>query len=226
MKFKHKFTAIIACYNEQANIQTIIKEVIKCDQISEVIVINDGSSDRTSIKIQDLKSLKKLRIIELLRNEGKGYALSTGINFANNQHLLFIDADLKNLRVSHLLELMRPIDNNEADMVLGQPTKNPANYFWNPFKKLSGQRAMKLDDISPLKDKLRVARFGAETLINLYYKKNKMKTKTIPLRGLYHPIKFQKRPFNKALKEYFCAFKEIVFSVFRNRKFLLAKIKT
>jgi len=62
-------------------------------------------------------------------------------------------------------------------MVLGQPTKTLIHPDINPFKRLSGQRALKKTDLMPLIEKMKTVRYGVETLINIHYKTMHKKSK-------------------------------------------------
>jgi hypothetical protein len=79
-------------------------------------------------------------------------------------------------------------------MVLGQATETLINYSLNPFKSLTGERALLRKDILPLIEKMKEARFGVETLINLYYQSECKVFKYVMLNGLIHPTKFSKNP--------------------------------
>ena len=105
----------------------------------------------------------------LPENRGKGYAMATALQNARGDIIVFIDADLSNLQEGHFLKLITPVKNREADMVLGQATETLVNYRVNPFKSLSGQRCLLKKDIMPIVEKMKEARFGVETLINLYF---------------------------------------------------------
>lgn len=83
---------VIAAYNEYPKIQEIVLQLIKNFNI---IVVDDGSTDRTS---QELKKIhaKNFHLLRHCYNLGVGASLRTGLEYANNlkiQYCLFMDGD-------------------------------------------------------------------------------------------------------------------------------------
>ena len=72
----------------------------------EVILINDGSLDKTLLLIKSYlknsKNKKNFKLISLKHNKGKGYALATGVRHAKNNWLLTSDIDLS-VSLNHLV---------------------------------------------------------------------------------------------------------------------------
>jgi len=164
-----KVSAIICAYNEEKTVKDVILAVSESLLVQEIIVVNDGSSDNTKQIIEELQKEIEIKTIHLAENKGKGYAMATGIENSTGEIIVFIDADLSNLKEKHFEQLITPIFSKEADMVLGQATETLINYKINPFKSFTGERALLKKDVLPLLGKMRTSRFGVETLINLYY---------------------------------------------------------
>jgi len=196
-----KTAAIICAYNEQKTIVSLLKNVCDIPFFDEIIVINDGSQDTTGLLIKELKA-HTIRDIHSQENKGKGYAMAMGVELAKVEYLVFIDADLLNFTSVHANQLLSPLINGEADMVLGQATDTLINYKINPFKNLSGQRALKKKDILPILERMKPAGYGVETLINLHYKANHKVIKHVCLDKLVHPPKFGITKPHKALKKF------------------------
>ena len=167
---KLKTTAIVCAFNEERTIESILNAICEINIFDDLIVINDGSEDETKSRINGLNLTKSFTAIHLSENKGKGYAMAKGTALAKTEFLVFIDADLSNFTHKHALELLNPVLNGKADMVLGQPTKTLIHPAINPFKNLSGQRALKKMDIMPLLEQMKTVRYGVETLINIQYK--------------------------------------------------------
>ncbi len=87
---------IIPVYNEESTIGKVIQRVIRKDfgLKKEIIVINDGSTDKTG---EILRSLKygELRVIDYRKNKGKGYAIRKGIEKSKGTVIAIQDADLE-----------------------------------------------------------------------------------------------------------------------------------
>lgn len=91
---------IIPCYNEEVNIQKGVLDKIgnfsKNDpRFSEVIIVDDGSDDRSKklIKEEYLRQFSKFRLIEN-NHQGKAFAIITGIKTAKANYVMFSDIDL------------------------------------------------------------------------------------------------------------------------------------
>lgn len=218
-----KISAIICAYNEEKTVREVVTTV--CDYFfDEVIVVNDGSTDGTDKILTELLNLSTLKYIALPENKGKGYAMATGVENSTGEIIVFIDADLSNLKEEHFEQLITPIFSNEADMVLGQATETLINYKFNPFKSFTGERAMLKKDILPILEEMKTSKFGVETLINLYFQAHEKSVKYIMLEGLKHPTKFDKaNGKSQAIKEFVLEGHQIALAAFNSFN-LLTKI--
>ena len=220
-----KTTAIICAYNEENTIVDVILYTSISSIIDEIIVVNDGSTDETKEIIDTLKKEIDFKAIHLKKNKGKGYAMAIGVENTSNEIIVFVDADLSNIQEKHLKLLINPVISGEADMVLGQPSETLIDYGINPFKSFTGQRAVLKIDITPLVEKMKVSRFGVETLINLFYQSQGKIVKHVMLKDLIHPTKYGKTTPIKATKEFIFEGKEIVMTAIKNYDLILKSLK-
>lgn len=213
-----KVTAIVCAYNEERTISSVIKAILNCEIVGELIVVNDGSQDKTSELIRQFINDEKLLFIDLPQNMGKGYCMAEGVAKASNEIIVFVDGDLCNFSCKYIKQLVKPILNNEADMVIGHPAENRFDAMFNPFKPLAGERVVFRRDILPILDEMRESRFGVETLMNLYYRATGKIIKYVILYKLKHPIKLQKTSFINAIKDYLLEAYQIINTIYKHRE--------
>lgn len=88
-----RLSIIIPIYNEQNTILQTVRQVLR-QQVHEVVIINDGSSDGTALKLKLIRD-PRVRIKTHLSNQGKGRAIISGINLVTGNYVLIQDADLE-----------------------------------------------------------------------------------------------------------------------------------
>ena len=101
-------------------------------------------------------------------------------------------------------------------MVMGQPGLTFIHTRYNPFKFLTGQRAVKREHIIPIMESIRFTRFGVETYINLYYISRYLNIRCVILEDLVHRTKFSKMKKGQAIIELLTELKEIMVTLFKN----------
>src|SRR5258708_40236569 len=93
-----KLSIIIPVFNEEKTILEILKRVdnIKIPGFTkEIILIDDGSSDNTVVKVKKSKLLKKIKFMEQKVNQGKGSAVKTGISKTTETYIIIQKAELE-----------------------------------------------------------------------------------------------------------------------------------
>lgn len=88
---------IVPLYNEEgrlANLSKIFKFFKNKNLNYELILINDGSNDKTLNKLNELSKNFKFKLISYQKNRGKGYAVKMGMIKARGKYRLFTDIDL------------------------------------------------------------------------------------------------------------------------------------
>lgn len=189
-----KVSCIIPAYNEEKTINqvlNVVKEAKKQDVIFEVIVVSDGSLDRTA-EIAQNAGID--HVIELKKNIGKGGAIIEGIKKSHGDIILLLDADLIDLEIKHIKQIIEPVVKNESDMVIGFLSDDNMQ---NILPHISGQRAFSKSICEQILDdkKFIKSRHHFEILINRCVKKLHLKTLFVPLVGLSHVLKAKKYNF-------------------------------
>lgn len=116
-----KICAIIPSYNAEKTIETLIQRVGRFIQPRDIIVVDDGSSDRTFEIALNLGAVA----LKLERNSGKGKALKTGFEFAKKagyDAVLTLDADFQH-NPDEIPKFIKKFDEG-FDIVIGNRMKN------------------------------------------------------------------------------------------------------
>ena len=192
-------SAIIPIFNEEKTIAKIIKTLLKSDLIDEVVCVNDGSTDQSLTILKNFKN--KIKLVNLKKNQGKGFALVEGIKKAKGEIIFFIDADLTTFSHDHIQTLLEPVLKNKFRVVLGYPA-NPTDKWYRPniFQNLTGERVYYKKDLIPYLKKMAKTRFGVEIFLNDLF--NQKEIKKIPLKHLIGLYKYEKHDPKNAFKEY------------------------
>ncbi len=108
---------IIPAYCEEATIQTVIEKVDALDCVREIIVVDDGSPDGTSRKVQDCRR-PRVKLVRLDRNSGKTAAVKRGLQEVTSPLCIIQDADLE-YDPAEIPFVIEPILEDRADVVYG-----------------------------------------------------------------------------------------------------------
>jgi len=87
-----KYSIIIPAYNEEEGVKETVLRAYKSNPEAEIIVVDDGSTDKTWTIINSLKK-DRIRVYKHKKNMGKAHALQTGYSHAKTGVLVTIDAD-------------------------------------------------------------------------------------------------------------------------------------
>jgi glycosyltransferase involved in cell wall biosynthesis len=83
-------TVVLPAYNEESRIVDTLKAVKGLSLVDEIIVVNDGSTDRTAEQVREMA----ITLIDLPTNQGKGGAMNAALPYINCDLVVFLDADL------------------------------------------------------------------------------------------------------------------------------------
>ena len=181
-------SVVIPVFNEESSVEDLVQRVLNVPIRKELILIDDGSQDRSVEIIENLieetnDDFAHIRLMRHEKNRGKGAAIKTGFEVATGDIVIIQDADLE-YDPREFPALIRPIVEEKADVVYGSrflgDHAHRVLYFWhylgnrflttlsNCFTNLNltdmetCYKVLKREVIQEITPKLRQARFGIE----------------------------------------------------------------
>ena len=140
-----KVYVIIPCYNEEGNIKEVLEEIKKASETSnyswQSVVVNDCSTDSTQIEAEKIPNTK---VLNLSVNLGVGGAVQTGFIFCSQKeadYVIKLDGDGQH-NPSEITALLKPLMENEADIVIGSRFLNCSEGFKSTFFRRLGIKVL------------------------------------------------------------------------------------
>jgi glycosyltransferase involved in cell wall biosynthesis len=192
LKTRMAVTAIVPAHNEEKRIGRVIEALLAADDVDDVIVVNDGSTDKTSEVARGY--CPRIRVVDLEANRGKGGAMLAGARCAEDSDIvLFLDGDLIGLSTSHVRALIEPVLSGECDMAVGQfkGGRGLTDLAQLLVPYISGQRCIRRELFMQIPD-LDTVGYGIEMAITYHVKYLRGRVRTVILRGVTHPMKEEK----------------------------------
>lgn len=120
LKAEKILSVVIPVYNEGKTICRILEEVLSRPETAEVIVVDDGSTDKSGELVQEFAAKKegKVKLFRQERNMGKGAAIRRGFEEATAPIVIVQDADTEYSPEDYPI-VLGPILSGKADVVYG-----------------------------------------------------------------------------------------------------------
>jgi glycosyltransferase involved in cell wall biosynthesis len=170
-------SCIVPFYNEGRRVLRVLGELLLAKNISEIIAVDDGSSDKTSIAIK--QNFPGIKLIRLPKNKGKSATVQEGVKAAKGKLIFLFDADLKNFKAWEIDRAVDIFNRLKTDMLVLRQVKDSLYKEW--FSKISivdiiisGQRLLFKKDLLKI-FKRSVKKYRLEVAINSYLRKNRKK---------------------------------------------------
>lgn len=202
IKYRHmgrpSIAAIIPAYNEEATIAQVVKPLLASPFLSDVLVICDGSTDRTA----DLARKAGASVHEIPRQGGKGEAMLHALTLTDAPIVAFFDADLLGLTSAHVAQLIVPVLDGSRAMNVGLRDRGPlltALTRWLPL--VAGERAMRRGVIERVPPRY-LKGFMVEASLNYYCRSHGLPYGAVKLAGLSIRHKYEKVGWPLAVLQY------------------------
>ena len=211
----HGIVVVIPAYNEERTIAEVIRG-LKAKAYRQIIVVDDGSGDRTA----ELARQEGAIVLTHIINRGVGGAWGTGLKAAlslDPQIIVTLDADGQH-DPADLAGLIAPVEQRQADVVIGSRLSNPAGMPWsrrlaNRIANLvtfllfgywvrdsqSGMRAFSRSAA----EQIRISSSGMEICSEMVAEiaRNRLRLKEVPIKAIYTEYSLSKgQSFSVGLK--------------------------
>src|SRR5438477_1387091 len=209
-----RFSIVIPCFNEERRVGETLRVTIEYLTInapeSELIVVNDGSTDATGTIARKILSETRIatRLLENFPNRGKGAAVRSGLLAAREPIGLFSDADLST-PIEETPKLIEPIANGEVDIAFGsraldrsligvhQPwRREQGGRVFNLLVRVAtglpfwdtqcGFKAFRLEACRPIIEAAKIIGFSFDVELLLHAERAGLRLREIPVRWNHH----------------------------------------
>lgn len=202
-----RIAAIIPAYNEERTVASVIRAVQDADVASEIIVVDDGSTDTTAAVAASVGA----KVLSLPQNCGKAFAMKAGVGYTDAELLVYLDADLMGLCSDHVWQLVEPVRRREADMTVGVfrggRWRTDLAQWIAPY--LSGQRALRrwiMDEMEGVE----TMGYGIERALTHFARRNRLQVRHVELLGVTQVTKEEKAGLWKGLRARVRMYRELV----------------
>lgn len=192
-----RVSVIIPVYNEERTIPSIVEIVRSWGGAEEIVIVNDGSTDKTDSALKQFSS--SITLLSRPRNKGKGFSMAEGVRASRGELIMFLDGDVVGLTHKDLDAMISPVAMGKADMVIA------VTNCWNmgsfePYNSINGERVLRRKNIIDHLKKFEGVGNGVEFVINDIHKRKRIKTIKLP--HVYILGKMDKVAVPEAMKQY------------------------
>lgn len=195
------FDVVIPARDEESSVAGVVEAALRARGVGQVVVVDDGSSDRTAEWARRAGALVVSRSPGL--SGGKGAALAAGVAATRAPILVFFDADLSGVLPEHLEGLAAPVLAGESWLSCGLLDYGPWRLpFFLRLPPITGLRALRREVFEAIPEARRRG-FQIEIMINEAAVRGNRPTSIRVLPGIRHRSKIEKAGWRKGLPSYF-----------------------
>lgn len=180
-------SCIIPAYNEVLRIGEVLDVVTRCSYITEIFVVDDCSQDATC---EVVRGYPTVTLITHTVNKGKSISIYDGVKQASGDLLLFLDADLENLSLDNLEQLITPVISGQADISIS--LRGNAPFIWRVLgiDYISGERCFCKSFLSESLEQVKQLQgFALEVFLNNLIIQKKLRIAIVSWPNVRSPLK-------------------------------------
>ena len=197
-----RVSAIIPAYNEADRIGSVLAVLVSYPKFREVIIVDDGSKDRTAEVVRPFLSSPHVRYLRNEKNLGKGGSMDRAVRESTGDSIFFCDADIVGLTHENLDAIVDPVLAGEVEMFIGMPNRRSYafRYVLTFTPLFSGERALtkRLWEMLPPSYK---QRFRIEAGLNFFAKYHGKGFAFTVFRNFHQTVKEKKYGFLDGLRQ-------------------------
>ncbi len=185
-KNKTIISCIIPAYNEEKNIENVLKVITTYKKFDEIIIMDDCSKDNTKLVCEKFaKKDSRITVITNKKNLGKTHNVIKGIEKSLGKIIVLIDADLINLTKKNITSLITPVITNKYDLtILDRAGDRTPMWGWTNCARFEGgERAFFKKDFLKI-DFKDAPGYLLEIVMNVHYMNQKKRILTIYCKNL------------------------------------------
>ncbi|NLX03125.1 MAG: glycosyltransferase family 2 protein [Syntrophomonadaceae bacterium] len=155
-------TVVLPAYNEETRIIDTLRAVKGLSLVDEIIVVNDGSNDRTPERVREMS----VTLIDLPTNIGKGGAMNAALPYINSDIVVFLDADLGS-SAKEAIKIIKVVEDGLCDLAIAAfppPTRKGGFGLVKGTAAWAIRRAGKMEVTAPLSGQRAMTRRALEML--------------------------------------------------------------
>ena len=155
-------TVVLPAYNEELRIAETLRAIKSLSMVDEIIVVNDGSTDRTAEQVRDFG----VTLINLPANQGKGGAMNGALPYINSDIVVFLDADLGS-SAKEAVKIIKVVEDGLCDLAIAAfppPTRKGGFGLVKGTAAWAIRRAGKMEVTAPLSGQRALTRRALEML--------------------------------------------------------------
>ncbi len=187
-----KVDAIVPSHNEGRTIGAVLSVLAESRLFKRIIVVDDGGDNSKKIVSGMMNKNKSIVLLSSGKRMGKGNSVKLGLKCVKSPVIFLCDADLIGLNKSHVIKILSPVINGQADMCVGlrdKKSKLAKILMESLLPLIAGERALLTSHLKAAIEDPLSGHYGLEVCINHYFRSKNLKVRKVFMKGVNDQIK-------------------------------------